>query len=563
MAFDNYVVSLPGGGFAYQSLAKSEEKGNSETLLQRYDATEDYFQHNNSSTIQTHAVLGGANISAIKPKEWRGAESIHNLDTLNTTPKIGSGELAFSAGVTIENLTSVDVFQDDPKAFAADNSYNYLFNKGGISSSPTAAIVPVVGNSVKIDAVGHHIRVLDSGSACDLDENWVRSIRYTPKTITPGAEVFIWSKGYQDSTLCQVAISYDDTNIYRTIGGSKVVVASTSILAIDEQFVFTLYYMGQNIDSQGGAIIKRDAFGINDTIVRQPSTDNIGVVTSALTEMIGGIRTLNVEDTPSEANAQGNYRQLLRYGRERITSKYVLDDLQIRNYVNYTTSIFVHGSGDSKMNGSGGSSDDRSLCWFFLLESRMKARGLDVLFANQGVSGSQFGSHAPNTLPLPAWQSGTLSYNINYANVTRACKEFGCDMLIAYSGTNEYINQAEPALPYNWAKQMEACKMASAECASYGVPYISNTAGLESSDTPGYDKEVYEDVRRHMLMASSRVTDSYRDLIDPVALQAHYDFFEDNVHLSLPGNVLEADVHEPYVLGLLDSPKLFYPELTI
>lgn len=553
----DYVVNIAGED-KYQSPAKSQEQGNYTLTLRRYSDVETELDNNNSSVVGIPNVLGGANVSALYPKAWTGAEAIYNLDSIVTTtisPKVGSGDLTSRGTASIFNLTTVDVFQDDPYAFAA-TSVNYLYNKGNVNGGGgTTAVNPVVGNSLYIDAVGADAIGDSVVASIALDKDWERSIRFTPTTIAPASEVFILSKGFGSSANCQYAISYDSTSIYRTIGGSKVAVGATATyLATNKETTLSIVNMGEQTTA-------KDSFFIDGVVVRDNLSTDRGVVTSVRKEMIGGIFETDSDASASISNATGYYRQFAKYNEERVASYVEVADQQMASFVNYMNAIMVFGIGDSIMNGIGENSLDRSVCWLFKIESWLKGLGFDVLFANAGVNGTQYESLYPSHLAKPASLSETVVNNPNFSNITRYCKEYRADLIIANSGTNEYANQNSPNLPYDWYNQLAFMAMISSECARYGVKLIHNTTGAHTLPNTDYERDVGIGVNSQLLQRCQNVI-NWRDVsVDTATGLAISQLFNDDVHPKQRLADIIARMHRPYLRQFFETVKLAYPEV--
>ena len=557
MSDTNYVSA---GKF--NSPAASQPKGDFQTLHEGYAETERTSNYGvlDTSVLGVPTVMGGSGANTLFPKAWKGALSIHNLDAIDTvtiSPKIGTQDITVRGAPAIDNLSAVQHFQDDAYAFAG-TSINYLFNKGDVEAGGgETAINPKFGNSLDIDAVGKDGVLTGTESECVILEDWERSIRFVPDTITPSGEVFLISKGHTNAASCQYAISYDSTNVYRTIGGTKKTVATTgTVFTVGEPTYLALVNKG----TEG-----KDSFyySASDAIVEAWSltTDLRGATTSTRAEMVGGVYGSDSGAAASITNALGHYRQFCRYGEERLVNQYQIPDQQTSAFVNFTTSILVYGPGDSIMNGSGGSANDRTKCWFFLLEAWALGLGYDVLFANHGVNGTTYGSHRPVTYPDMAFQSSTLDFNINATNITQGLKEFGADIVVANSGTNEYANVSSPINPYNWVAQAMYMMQASGECARYGVKYIHNTSGTHTLPNTDYERDVVKQVSEQLVMRCTNVIDWRHFLTNPSTQLGYAEFLADDVHLSIPGNVPVAEMNKPFLLAHLDSARLVHPEL--
>lgn len=552
-AKDSYVVNGE-----HHSPCASQEWGNHELTLKRYPDPATELDNNTSSVVGLPNVLGGANINTLFPKAWDGAEGIYmlgNISGASLDPKIGSGAMTIDGSPSVDDLSTVEIFDDDPFAFAGDSSYNYLFNKGNVVNHGTTANNPKVGNTAQFNGSGKGGRVASNATTVALDKDWERIVKFKPTTITPGAEVFIIAKGYGSSANCQFAISYDDTSIYRTIGGTKVAVGATSTyFDVNKEVRLSIINMGAQTTA-------KDSFAINDTIVRDNLSTDRGSVTSVRQESIGGIPTTDDDVSALTSQALGNYRMYIQYNDEHVSNYLDVADQQIADYVNYTASILIGGSGDSIMNGSGEGASDRSTSFFFQIESWLKSLGYDVLFANQGISGTTYQAHRPSHLPYPASINEDPSVkNINYANVTRMCKEFKVDILIGNSGTNEYANQNEPVLPYDWYSQLVAMAQISSECARYGVKYIHNTTGAHKNPNTDYERDVSINVNNHLLQRSLNVI-NWRDYaVDTATGLATDQMYFDDVHPTLRLASIIARAHRPHLLALVESSKLAYPE---
>jgi hypothetical protein len=504
-------------------------------------------------------VQGGSRPLSIDPFAWRGADSIHTLTTIATdtiAPKIGTGDITIRGAAVIAN-SSVEIFTDDAMGFGGSTN-NYIFNKGEVrTDGGQTPINPQVGDALHIDAVGKDGVVVGSEASCPLDNKWSRLISIVPEDLATGG--FFYSKGYTDYTNCQFGIYSDGTSVYRVIGGSrKAIDTVANILSLTGEITFKVDYSGDGTPW--------DSVYVNGVNVWKETEDLIGAVTSTLPEMVGGIYATDSAAAASILNHDGRYRRLCRYGREHMLNRLILAQYAKAMYSNYTSSIFVWGLGDSIMNGFGGASSDRSKCFFFLMEQYFIDQGYDVLFANNGVSGSAYNQGMPSDVALPNYFSydsvneDDERFNTSDANITNVMENFRPDIVIGNSGTNEYGNQFENEAPYDWSIQGHALQLISAKCTTYGVPFIPNSTGVHRLPNTDFERDIGAYISEHLTQRCGNMVDWQKQLIDPSTGLAPVDFTYDDVHLSLLGNEVVETLYRPHITGFVHSTQVIYPE---
>jgi len=531
--------------------ANSNGIGNIQELSKQYEVGQDLNGRRSSSQQGIPKLLGGANVSSIRPKAWVGANSIYTLSAIDTGSigaKVGSGSLTVRGGSVIADK-QVQIFPNDPPQVPTTDMEQYMFNKGNTPAFGTNFDLPMMGNSVYVSSIGDDLQVTEAPASISSD--FERSIRFCPDTIAPASRVFVFAKGHTNESSCEVAISYDATNIYRTIGGTDVIVGATSLLS-------TTIENRLCIINKSGA----DWFIINNTIVRDGLTNNRGAFTTTRLETLGGILGSDSDGVATIDNALGHYRQFDRYGSDRLLNKYIIAEQQTASYANYTTSILIGGIGDSVGNGFGGTGYDRINGHYFQLETYFKSLGYDVLFANGALGGTHYVQCAFTEIPKPASYASTVTLNTNNFNTAiMMCKKYRVDMLLSNSGTNEYTNQSEDEGTFNWLEQIQAMQDINATCSRYGVPSLQNTCGINSASTTNpYLKTLYKDVRDNIIMAGSNLIDWSNAFLNPDTGVAYPDMLLDDAHPSTLGYTIMRDMHIPYMFGLIHSTRFTYPE---
>jgi len=532
--------------------ANSDGIGNIQELAKQYIAGQSLNGRRSSSQQGLPVLMGGANISAIRPKAWVGAGSIYTLsaiDTGNINAKVGSGTLNIRGGAAIATK-AVQIFPNDPLQVPTTDQEQYFFNKGEVPGFGTTFDVPEMGDCLYISATGMDAFVTEA--PCSISQDFERTVRFCPDTLTPGARVYVWAKGHTDDSSCEAAISYDDTNIYRTIGGTDIVVGATSSLSTTVENRLSLVNKGS-----------ADWFIINKTVVRDGLSTGRGAFTTTRKETLGGILASDSDGAATVSNALGHYRQFDRYGEERLYNKYIIADQQKSSYANYTTSIFFGMVGDSIANGFNADTGLRINGHFFKLEAYFKSLGYDVLFANFGLSGTTYQQCAYAERPYPATYNDTVSTNINPdLNTAKVmCKDYRVDYLMSNSGTNEYVNQSVDAGTFNWLRQMQAMRDINATCVTYGVPSLQNTCGINANDVPNaYLKTLYDDVRNNIIMSGNMLINWSAVFRNPATGLSYSDFLSDNAHPSSLGYTLMTQMCIPYLFGLIHSTRFTYPE---
>ena len=203
----------------------SQEKGNGEAIAQGYSTTTAWLERYDSSMPREQFILGGGSCPSVIPKAWIGAQELFNLsvDDGGSFKSKVSNNVATARGSATTGNSTVELITQDTKTVKG-------YNRGPVSPFGTGPDkLPKVGDALLIDAVGKDVIVENSIGKTTLTTDWERSIRFTPTTVTPGARVFLISKGHTDASNCEFAISYDDTNVYRTIGGTDKIVGSTTM----------------------------------------------------------------------------------------------------------------------------------------------------------------------------------------------------------------------------------------------------------------------------------------------------------------------------------------------
>jgi hypothetical protein len=560
MTLTEFISRVVSGG-KLNSPSDSTARGTYDLLFNRFANGERTGVHvdGQSTAPGMPFVQGGAKPTAVNPFAWRGADSIHSLTNIVTdaiAPKIGTGDLTIRGSAVIASST-VEIFTDDAMGFGGTTN-NYIFNKGEVrTDGGQTPSNPQVGDALHINAAGKDGVVVGSEASCPLDGRWSRLLSIVPEDLATGG--FFYSKGYTDYTTCQAGIYSDGTTVYRVLGGSrKAIDTVANILSLTEEITFKLDYNGENTPW--------DSVYVNGVNVWKETEDSIGAVTSTLSEMVGGIYATDSAAAASILNHDGRYRRLCRYGAEHMINRLLLPELASAMYSNYTSSIFVWGAGDSIMNGFGGASADRSKCFFFLLEARLQSMGYDVLFANNGVSGSAYNQVVPSDVALPPyWQYDSVNegdeiFNSSDANMNNVMQNFRPDVVLGNSGTNEYGNQFENNAPYDWATQAHALQLISAKCSSYGVPFIPNTTGVHRLPNTDFERDIGAYISQHLIQRCGTIADWQKDIIDQSTGLAPVDFTYDDVHLSLLGNEWVETVYFPLMVGYVESTKIIYSE---
>ena len=540
----------------HESPSRSQEKGALEFMSRGYAITENpNINDRTSSILGVPFIQGGADISALDPKAWHGAESItllSTIDTGNINSKIGSSVLSVKGASIIESLVQ-QIFTGD----ADDSDYNYAYNIGDLTVFGAGNyILPEVGDALKVSASGDGAIVLGSESSCALNKTWARSLWVSPSDLLAG---FFWGKGYGDASTCQAGIGSDGTNIYRVIGGIvKNVGLVSTYLSTSEHTLLTLINL---TDSQNSW----DAFGINDSIVSAPATTSRGVFTSTLPETIGGIFTTNDDTSALTANANGHYRLLNRHGDDFWYVKETLGEWVNGMYVNYTSSILLTVDGDSIANGANGDSTDRNAGFAFRIKDIITALGYDVLVACTGTSGSAFEQKCPSDFPFPSDRQEEITYNSLSGNALRWCRDWRTDLLITNSGTNELPSITEDHQPNKWNQLTKALMMMSKCCSQYGVPFYHNTCGVTDRNTPGvmiFRRALAENIRDQISMRSPHSGDWSRYFTNLSTGDVHPQLMTDAAHPNKFGHRFIAGIFIPFIAGHVYSSRILYPETT-
>jgi len=546
---DDYIVNGK-----HVSPIDSQEKGNGEAIAQGYSTTTAWLERYDSSMPREQFILGGGQCPSVIPKAWIGAQDLFNLSVNNSgffASKMGQNRAVIRGTASVAN-SQVEVCTEDTKSI-------YGYERGPINPfGVSASKQPKAENCLLINAIADDVTIENSTGKVSLTTDWERSIRFIPTTITPGARVYLISKGHTDASNCEFAISYDDTNIYRTIGGTDKIVGSTaSILSTTTETRLAIVY-------KGTATTPWDSFYINNASTHKETTDLIGVATSGLTECVGGLRSGNTEGAASIQNALGYYRQYLMYGEDRLLHIREIDNQQKAAYNNYNTSLIVFGIGDSIMNGYHEDSEDRDAAFFFQTENYLHSLGIDCIFSNQGTSGSAYPQITQQDTPYPAYYNKDVDFNIIADSVYRWIAEYGADIIVANSGTNDLSSSNIQDLPFPGSGIVASLQMIHECCARLNVPFIHNSCGMYRDSIAGNrgPSTLHKFVRNHIVSRSTNIIDWSWALTNPVTGYPDEEVIFDSIHPSAIGYKIISKLLNQKMLGYFKDMSLIAPNAT-
>jgi len=480
-------------------------------------------------------------------------ENITILDTLNTTTvpsKIGN-DLTVRGGAVVANSTT-EIFNDNPYEFGGGTN-NYIYNKGDAGSG--TANNPKTGNCVLIDVVGKDVVVNGSESLFPLTGRWSHLISVLPQDLATGG--WFSSKGFNAVATVQLGIYSDGTNVYRVIGGSqKLIDTVANILSTTQEITFEIQY-----DGTGTAW---DSTYVNGVAKWSETTDSIGVYSSTLTLVLGGLRSTDAEGSATSTNHDGYYRRQAVYNKDVIIQERLRAIFAKAHYGNYTSSILAMHAGDSNQNGAGVTSRDKTSC--FLNETWLQGLGFDVLCGNNGVNGLQLSQMSPTEIAEPNyWNYGGANqdketFNINTgSSITMLMESFMPDVLLTCSGSNEYANQSENNAPYDWIVQAHAEQLISSYCSKYDVPYISNSSGVHTLPNTDFERDISRKVAEYLNQIGGDRIDTNFHFENPADRLGYSDLLNDDVHYNDDGHYVKHLNERNGLLSLVSQSSILYP----
>jgi hypothetical protein len=497
--------------------------------------------------------MGGSKSGIVQPKAYIGAENITIMNTINTTTipsKIGS-DLTVRGGATIANSTA-EIFNDDAYQFGGGTN-NYIFNKGDVESGTPNN--PKTGDCVLIDAVGKDVVVTGSESLYPLGGRWGELISVLPQDLATGG--WFASKGFNAVATVQVGIYSNGTNVYRVIGGTqKLIDTVANILLTTQEITFEIQYDGTGTPW--------DSMYVNGVAKWTETTDSIGVYTSALTMVIGGLRSTDSEGSATTVNHDGYYRRHAIYNKDVIIQERLRSIFAKSHYGNYTSSMLIIFPGDSNANGAGVTSRDKTSC--FLDEAWLQGLGLDVLCGNNGVNGLQLSQMIPLEIAQPNyWNYGEVDedeevFSTNTgASITTLMENWLPDAIVTSAGSNAYANQSENNAPYDWIVQGHAEQLISSYCSKYDIPLIVDGAGVHTLPNTDFERDISRKVSEYLNQIGGDRVDTNFLFEDPTTRLGYASLLNDDVHYNDDGQYVKHLNERNALLSLVIQSKTLYP----